>query len=500
MTSNILWSLILVQMAFGLFDIVYHHELTERLAWRPSQQRELMLHGVRNFAYAALFLVFGWLEIRGIGAYVVLAIVVAETIVTLTDFVEEDRSRALPPTERITHAILAINYGAIIALLAPILLSWAAKPAGLVLVYHGYWSWLTLAAAPGVMLFGFRDIAASYRSQRLSNPPIQLTRGLTPGQRILVTGATGFIGRRLVQALALSGHEVVVLARDPQRAAEIAAPVTIVTNLDQISSCLRLDAIVNLAGEPIANALWTRRKRYRILASRLRMTRQIISLIARLDSKPRVLINGSAIGWYGLRRDEELTEKSIARDCFSHQLCSRWERIARRAHAYGVRVVLLRIGLVLDWEGGLLGQMLVPFEFGLGVRFGNGRQWMSWIARTDVVRLIAHAIATPTLSGVVNATAPNPTRNRDFVHTLAKVLHRPLLFFVPALALRAAGAMGRELLLGGQRVVPARAMASGFTFLHETLDDALAHIVGGAEAPPVRDIFDIDVASRIAAE
>jgi uncharacterized protein (TIGR01777 family) len=484
MTSNILWSLILVQMAFGLFDILYHHELTERLAWRPSQQRELLLHGVRNFAYAGLFIVFGWMEVRGMLAWLVLAVVLGETLITLTDFVEEDRSRALPATERVTHAILAINYGAIIALLLPVLFTWAEKPLGVAYAFHGLWSWLTALAAPGVVLFGVRDIAASYRCAKLGKQEcLDLTDILHARQRILITGATGFIGRKLTAALVAGGHDVTVLARDARRAAALATPITIVSELTQISADTKIDAIVNLAGEPIANGLWTRRKRYRIAASRLRTTRQIIDLIERLETKPPVLVSGSAIGWYGMRRSEELTERSGPRECFSHQLCARWERAARRAHASGVRVVLLRTGLVLDWEGGLLGQMLVPFEFGLGVRFGNGRQWMSWISRTDMVRLIAHTIATPTLSGVVNATAPTPVTNGEFVRALARALGRPQLFAVPAPLLKLTGDMGRELLLGGQRVLPARALATGFRFRHRTIETALAQIVRGAADP-----------------
>jgi hypothetical protein len=499
MTSNVLWTLILIQMAFGLFDILYHHELTERLAWRPSQRRELLLHGIRNFAYGGLFLVFGWMEVTGLIAWLVLAIVLGETLVTLTDFVEEDRSRALPATERVTHAILAINYGAIIALLAPVLLVWADKPASVSYVYHGLWSWLTALAAPGVVLFGFRDLAASRRCARLGKKSqINLEAILPLRQHVLITGATGFIGAQLTKALVQAGHEVTVLARDVRRASALAAPITIVTDLAKLSSSTKFDAIVNLAGEPIANGLWTRRKRYRIAASRLRTTRQVVDLIARLDMKPRILVNGSAVGWYGIRRSEELTERSGPRDGFSHQLCARWERAARRAHAYGVRVVLLRTGLVLDWEGGLLGQMLVPFEFGLGVRFGDGRQWMSWISRTDIVRLIAHAIATPTLSGVLNATAPDPVANREFVRALAAALHRPQMFFVPAPLLRLTGEMGRELLLGGQRVLPARALATGFRFQHATLSSALGHILGGIDEP--EDLKPQEAALRIAAE
>jgi hypothetical protein len=220
MTSPVLWSLIAIQLALGLFDIVYHHEMMERLAWRVSQHRELKLHAARNLAYAVLFLALGLFELRGFWAMLVIAVLGAEVVITLTDFVEEDLSRKLPASERVTHALLAINYGAVLALLVPVLVGWASQPTAIVPVWYGVVSVLAPLAAAGVIVFGLRDFFAARRAQRLAlGNAAELVRALPGRQRVLITGATGFIGRRLTEALASAGHEVIVLARDPAKAA-----------------------------------------------------------------------------------------------------------------------------------------------------------------------------------------------------------------------------------------------------------------------------------------
>jgi len=238
--------------------------------------------------------------------------------------------------------------------------------------------------------------------------PHALVQSLAGRQRLLVTGATGFIGRRLVEALTAAGHDVTVLTRNSRKTEMLRPPFRVITSLDQIASDTAINGIINLAGEPIAEGLWTRARRRRILRSRVRVTRDIVRLIARLDKRPEVLISGSAIGWYGLWQDEALTEFDGGKSCFTHRVCDAWERAALRARSLGVRVVLLRIGLVLGTEGGLLSRLLTPFEYGLGGPIGCGTQWMSWIERDDLVRLIAHILATPHLGGPVNATAPQP--------------------------------------------------------------------------------------------
>src|ERR1700731_1298361 len=194
MTSSFLWTLITIQIAMGAFDTLYHHEMTERLAWRPSQRHELKLHGVRNLLYALLFLTLGWLEVHGFWAMIVIAVLVAELVITLMDFVEEDMSRKLPASERINHTLLALNYGAILALLVPVLIGWANGPTALVPVSYGAWSFVATVAAGGVALLGLRDFAAAARAPRLvAAKGGELMGGLPARHSLLVTRATGFI-------------------------------------------------------------------------------------------------------------------------------------------------------------------------------------------------------------------------------------------------------------------------------------------------------------------
>ena len=510
--TTLLWTLIAIQTAMAAFDTIYHHELTERLAWRPSQRHELALHAARNLVYVALFIALGFLELHGVFAVLAIVALAVEVVITLADFIEEDMSRKLPVTERVNHTLLAINYGAILILVLPWLASRASDPASVTFVSHGAWSVLMVFAAFGAAIFGLRDLLASWRPEAVVTPPEDLVTALAhvpqkwvpvlrertcankeleqdddskkshpalaARQTVLITGATGFIGRRLVQALTTAGHQVIVLTRDPAKAATLAPPFRLVTGLSQLPDDTHIDAIVNLAGEPIANGPWTVGKRHRILASRLRMTGNVVRLIKRLNAKPQVLVNASAVGWYGLQGDEVMTEGSDGRMCFSRQLCADWERAAVQAERFGVRVVRLRIGLVLGTEGGMLANMLAPFEYGLGGPFGSGQQWMSWIERDDLVRLIAHAIADPALKGPVNATAPEPVRNATFARELGHALHRPALLAVPAPLLRLLGDLAEELLLGGQRVIPEKALKSGFVFRHANLRSALGALLG----------------------
>lgn len=476
--TTLLWTLIAVQIALGAFDTLYHHELTERLAWRPGQRRELTLHGVRNLIYAALFLTLGFAQVQGAWAWAAMAALGAELVITLWDFVEEDRSRKLPASERVTHTLLALNYGAILLLLLPVLRGWAGLETGVVAAAHGWWSALMAASAAGVANFGLRDLAASARVARLTpRPAAALVTALPRHSHILVTGATGFVGARLVEGLAAAGHDVTVLTRDPAKAAALRAPLRIATDLEQIDG--RIDAIVHLAGEPVSGGLWTAKRRRAIVESRVRMTAALAKLIARLEQAPQVFVAASAIGWYGMRADEALDETSAAAPgAFSHESCAAAEAEMEKVRALGVRTVALRIGLVLGTEGGLLARLLLPFEFGMGGRIGSGAQWMSWIARDDLVRLIAHAIATPGLDGPVNATAPMPATNAAFAKALGAALRRPAVLPLPAFAVRLLGDFGKELLLGGQRVLPKKALASGFAFSHPTLPAALDAMLG----------------------
>jgi len=482
--TDLIWAFIFCQMMMGGFDSLYHHELTQRLAWRPSQRGELSLHGVRNLSYALIFGALGWSEPHGAWAMALIALIAAEVVITLWDFVEEDRSRRLPHSERVLHGILTANYGAVLVLLAPVLIDWAARPTMVLPAYYWPWSWFCAIAVVGVIASGLRELAAARRAPRIvPAAAAPLAAALTRRQSLLITGGTGFVGRRLVEALVGAGHDVTVLTRDRTHAAELPAPLRIVTSLEQITGDTRLDAIVNLAGEPISDGLWTPAKRRRIVESRVAVTRAVLALIERLETPPEVVVSGSAVGWHGLRGDEALDETSAGTDCFSREVCVAWEKEAAAATGRSVRVVSLRTGLVLAAEGGMLFRLLVPFELGMGGRLGSGRHWMSWIHRDDLVRLIVHALATPSLAGPVNATAPVPVRNAEFTSALGRALARPAVLPVPASPLRLAlGAFADELLLGGQKVMPRAALGSGFVFDYPTIDAALGAIVGNQSA------------------
>lgn len=292
--------------------------------------------------------------------------------------------------------------------------------------------------------------------------------------KIVVAGGTGFVGEPLVGELVHRGHSVFVLTR---RASPLPTGTPLVWDgrtqgawADQVANA---DAVVNLAGESIADGRWTDERKKRILASRIDSTGAIVQALRHDPSAQRVLINASATGFYGVRGDEELDETSNRGEGFLADVVDRWEKAAREAEAFA-RVVLLRFGVILARDGGALPKMVLPFRLGAGGPIGNGRQWMSWIDRVDVIRMVVWALENDAVRGVFNATAPEPVRNRDFARALGRALHRPALVPTPAFALRIAlGEMANELLIGGQRVVPNRALREGFRFEAGSLEQSL---------------------------
>lgn len=239
------------------------------------------------------------------------------------------------------------------------------------------------------------------------------------------------------------------------------------------------DALVHLAGESVAAGRWTAARKARIRASRVDSTRLLAETAAGLGRRPRVLVCASATGFYGDRGDERLTEQSAPGRGFLAEVCREWEAAAEAARQAGIRTVHLRIGMVLSRAGGALAALLVPFRLGLGGVIGSGRQWMSWIALDDMVGVITHVLADERLAGPVNAVTPAPVTNAEFTRTLGRVLGRPTLVPLPALAARLLlGEMADEVLLASARVEPARLLASGFGFAHPTLEGALRHILG----------------------
>lgn len=295
-------------------------------------------------------------------------------------------------------------------------------------------------------------------------------------QTVLVTGATGLIGRALVARLLARNTRVIAFVRDERTAAERLGPnVALVTNLGALPRSTHVDAIVNLAGESIASGLWTRRRRAVLLESRLGVTHALIDLVARLDRQPRTWLNASAIGYYGAQDgDAELDERAPSGRGFQAELCRRWEEAAAAAGRYGVHVALLRFGVVLSGDGGALLPLARPVRWHVGAPLGGGRQWFSWIHRDDLLELIGALLDRGDVVGAINATAPEPVRHAELMRSIAATLDRRLLpLGIPAFALRAALGELAELFVDGQRVVPVRARELGFAFRYPTIDTAL---------------------------
>jgi uncharacterized protein len=278
---------------------------------------------------------------------------------------------------------------------------------------------------------------------------------------VAVTGASGFIGRRLTERLRREGHQV--------------RPVSLRNGVqtEQLAGC---EAVVNLAGEAVAQR-WTAAARARIQASRVEGTRALVE--AMRGRPPQVLISASAIGYYGSRCDETLTESSPPAQDFLGQLSVAWEREARAALDLGVRVCCLRIGVVLGPDGGALDKMLFPFRMGLGGRLGGGRQWMSWIHIDDLTALIAFLLKESTVRGAFNAVSPHPVTNAEFTRALARTLRRPAILPVPAIALKLLLGEMSQVILASQRVIPEAALRAGFTFDYPDIYGALAKILPG---------------------
>jgi uncharacterized protein (TIGR01777 family) len=284
---------------------------------------------------------------------------------------------------------------------------------------------------------------------------------------VTITGATGLIGRRLVQALVARGDRVIAVSRDPERAS--AALGVDATSWDDP----RLgEAVINLAGENLAQR-WTEDARRRIRESRVEGTRRLAQAIARADRPPRVLVSSSAVGYYGDRGDERLTEDAPPGDDFLGRLCVEWEGEAHAAARPGVRVVTVRTGPVLDRRGGALSKMLPFFRLGIGGPVAGGRQYMAWIHAEDVAGIYLRALDDDAWTGAVNATAPEPATNRDFSHALGRALRRPAFAPVPGLAVRLLYGQMAEIVTKSHRVIPARPLALGYEFRHSELEPAL---------------------------
>lgn len=292
---------------------------------------------------------------------------------------------------------------------------------------------------------------------------------------ILITGGTGFIGTPLVARLVSSGHTVTVLSRQTLASTD---PVSYISDLDDIGDGEAVDAIINLAGASLAAKRWSTAYKEEIFSSRLDTTRDLLAMISRLEQPPAVLLSASAIGVYGHHGDEILDEDGVQVAGFAQSLCNQWEALALEAQQYGVRVCLLRLGVVLDEGGGAFSEMARPFRLGIANWMGDGHQWLSWVHRQDVLAALEFLLEKSTLSGPFNITGPDPVTSRGFCDAMKRRRRTLLTAPVPAVAMRLlVGEMADELLLNGQRVVPAALQAAGFEFRYETLDQALEAIL-----------------------
>lgn len=293
----------------------------------------------------------------------------------------------------------------------------------------------------------------------------------------LITGGTGLIGSSLCQHLLTSGNDVTVLSRDRQKVYNLFSDkVKAVESLDGIDQKHAVDIVINLAGEPIANKKWSEKQKTILEKSRIDLTRNLVNWIKSLQQKPHTLISGSAVGWYGDQGAQPLTEDSGYKSDYAHELCEKWEQAALAAPD-DIRVCIIRTGLVLSMDGGVLQRLLLPFKLGFGCTLGDGHQFMPWIHITDIVQLIIYISLNPSATGVFNATAPHPVTNKTFTHTLAKQLHRPTFLKAPESILKFALGEMSQLLLGGQKAYPEKAKEIGYQFQYTELDSAFYNLL-----------------------
>ncbi|HEX8734810.1 MAG TPA: TIGR01777 family oxidoreductase [Pyrinomonadaceae bacterium] len=293
--------------------------------------------------------------------------------------------------------------------------------------------------------------------------------------KILISGASGLVATHLIPTLKAKNHEIFRLVRKtPEAPDEIRWDSEKGFADDERARLENFDAVIHLAGDNVASENWSEEKKRKIRASRVVGTRVLVDALKSLQNPPRILVSASAIGFYGNREDEILTEDSAKGVGFLPEVCDAWEMESEKAEEFGARVVMPRIGVVLTKDGGALEKMLTPFKFGVGGRVGSGKQWMSWIALEDLIQIIHFALENEKLRGVVNAVAPNPVTNEEFTKTFGRVLHRPAILPVPEFAVRLMfGEMGETLLLQGARVLPERLLENGFDFKFTNLEEAM---------------------------
>lgn len=483
---NTVFILLSLQSLLGAFDNLWHHEWQARLPQRLSARRELALHAAREALYGLVFLGLGWFEWHGAMAGALALILAAEVMITLADFLEEDRTRSLPPLERLLHTVLTISYGGFLALMIPVLLDWARMDTALHFQPNGWISWLFTLYGLSVLAWSVRNVRAVFRLRRsaaLQESPSSMAATQTSDPAVLVTGATGFVGSALVRQMRAEGRRIIVLSRDARQAQGMFGKgVWVVENLDQIPSETRIDAVVHLAGARVLGKPWTAARRRELLDSRVNVTMAILQLMRRLQQVPEVLVSASAVGYYGAAN--KVSGEALAEDGpplpgqFQSDLCVAIEHEARRAEALGVRVVRLRFGVVLGRGDGAYPMLALSARWGLGAILGSGLQPAPWIHLADAVGLIRHGLDHKPLHGAVNAVAPETPSQADFSRTLAKSFGRGVYLRMPEAPLRWLMGEMSTLLLDGQNLVPRAAVATGYRFEFPALEQAVQDLAG----------------------
>lgn len=297
-------------------------------------------------------------------------------------------------------------------------------------------------------------------------------------KHLLITGGTGFIGKKLSPLLIKKGYDLTVLTRNPENARKLFGDkVRTIKDFSEISSLPAIDAVINLAGEGILDKRWSESRKKELLNSRVELTEKLVAALVDSKHKPKTFVNGSAVGYYGDNGDEPCPANSSPGKDFAATLCKQWETAANRIKAIGCRLAIVRIGVVLDKQGGALEKMLPPFKFGLGGKIGNGKQWFPWIHRSDLCRLIVFLLEDSRCSGPYNATAPTPVTNKEFTEALGKALGKPTVIPMPGFALKIALGEASLLLLGGQNATPDKALQDGFKFKYTTIEHCLKDCV-----------------------
>jgi len=479
--------LLLLQAAMGALDTVLHHELLVKLPDRRGAGPELRLHAIRALLYGATFALFacGWPQ----GAWIALVwvVVAVELLLTLKDFVIEDRTRLLPASERVLHTLLAVNAGALLCAFALASAPGWALPTMLAEGDRGWRAALLAAVALAVTISGLRDALAA-RAQ-LARAPVRPVGAGLPMRHVLVAGGTGFLGGAVAEGLLAAGHRVTVLSRDPRAAAlRFQGRARAIASPDELRADERVDAIVHLAGAPVVGPPWTRARRAELLASRVGISEALDRYLARATHRPGVWIQGSAVGIYGYRGPASPETEGLPElpGDFASALCARWEAVAPAVPARVDRRVFLRLGIVLDRHGGLLPPLALANAFGLGAVLGSGAQPFPWIHLEDVLAFVERALVDATLAGPYNLVGPERITQRELADTMAAVARRPRLLRVPGVLLAAPLGEMANLLLQGPVVDCLRMQQAGHAFRHATLRSALDDCLGRPPIPAAR--------------